>query len=421
MRRIAILIAVILAGEFVFSLPFHTVRFFRTTFLDVFGITNTELGDLFAVYGLVAMLAYFPGGTLADRYSPRNLIALSLVATACGGFYMATIPGSAGLAALYGFWGVTTVFLLWGALLRVARLWGGDHAQGLAFGLLDGGRGLVAAAAAWFAIALLASSLPSDVVSASLAERASGMRQIILAYSFLTLAAAAVAWWLIPADHGQPREPSRPLAGMREVIGRPTLWAHAGVIICAYSAYKGLDSYQLYAVEVLGKDEVAAASLVKNGAWLRPIAALAAGLLADRLSGSGLIAVMFAALAASYAWLATASAGSALLVANLLVTMFLAFGLRGVYFAIMNENRTPPHLTGATVGLVSFIGFTPEFFFGPVTGRILDANPGLAGHQDYFLFLAVVAGLGLSLTVLMIALNARGARRGNIPPEGQVS
>ena len=49
MRRIGILLALVLAGELVFSLPFHTIRFFRPTFLDVFGISNTELGDLFAV------------------------------------------------------------------------------------------------------------------------------------------------------------------------------------------------------------------------------------------------------------------------------------------------------------------------------------------------------------------------------------
>lgn len=410
MRRIAILIAVILAGELVFSLPFHTVRYFRPTFLDVFGISNTELGDLFAAYGIVAMLAYFPGGALADRFSPRSLITLSLVATALGGFYMATLPGPIGLAAVYAFWGMSTVFLLWGAMLRVTRMWGGEQSQGLAFGLLDGGRGAVAALAAGLAIVLLAGSLPSDVASASMAERAGGMRQIILAYSLLTLLAAVVAWWLIPADHGQPRVPVQPLAGMRDVIGRPTLWAHAGVIICAYSAYKGLDSYSLYAVEVLGHDELEAARLVRDGAWLRPVAALAAGLLADRLSGSTLIAAMFALLGVSYAWLATTPAAGWLAVANLFVTMCLAFGLRGVYFAIMNENRTPPHLTGATVGLVSFIGFTPEFFFGPVTGRILDANPGPAGHQDYFLFLMFVAIAGLGLTLAMIGLNARGAR-----------
>ena len=85
----------------VFGLPFHTARYFRPTMLDVFGLTNTQLGDLFAVYGLTAILAYFPGGALADRFSARFLLSASLFATAAGGLYMATIPDVPQMAALY--------------------------------------------------------------------------------------------------------------------------------------------------------------------------------------------------------------------------------------------------------------------------------------------------------------------------------
>ena len=138
----------IVAGEMVFGLPFHTARFFRPTMLEVFGFTNTQLGDLFALYGVTAMLSYFPGGAIADHFSARGLLSASLVATAIGGLFMATIPGAGGMAVLYAFWGFTTIFLFWGALIRATREWGGDAEQGVAFGLLEGGRGVVAAVVA---------------------------------------------------------------------------------------------------------------------------------------------------------------------------------------------------------------------------------------------------------------------------------
>ena len=94
LRRILIIIALVIAGEMVFGLPFHTGRFFRPTMLDVFGFTNTQLGDLFAVYGVTAMLTYFPGGALADHFSARKLIALSLLTTGAGGLFMASIPSN---------------------------------------------------------------------------------------------------------------------------------------------------------------------------------------------------------------------------------------------------------------------------------------------------------------------------------------
>ena len=86
----------VVAGEVVFGLPFHTARFFRPTMLEVFGFTNTQLGDLFALYGVTAMLSYFPGGAIADHFSARGLLSASLVATAIGGLFMATKSFHAG-------------------------------------------------------------------------------------------------------------------------------------------------------------------------------------------------------------------------------------------------------------------------------------------------------------------------------------
>ena len=78
------LFCLVFEGELIFSLPFHITRFFRPTFLEVFGFSNAELGDVFAVYGVLALLAYFPGGAIADHFSARKLMSLSLVATAVG-------------------------------------------------------------------------------------------------------------------------------------------------------------------------------------------------------------------------------------------------------------------------------------------------------------------------------------------------
>ncbi len=50
---------------------------------------------------------------------------------------------------------------------------------------------------------------------------------------------------------------------------------------------------------------------------------------------------------------------------------------------------------------------TPEVFFGPVTGRILDANPGVQGHLNYFAFLAATSALGIVMTVTQIWLKKR--------------
>ncbi len=411
--RIALIVTLIIAGEVIFALPFHTARFFRPTLLEVFGFTNTELGDLFAAYGVVAMLAYFPGGALADRFPARVLLAVSLLATAAGGLVMAAIPGPLVMGLLYAFWGFTTIFLFWGALIRATRDWGGHGAQGRAFGLLEGGRGLVAAGVAFLLVTLFAAALPGDPALATDAVRRAAFREVILHYAAVTAGAAVLVWWLVPRPPARGIRRARPLTGMRVVLGRPVVWAQAAIVACAYSAFKGLDNYALYATDVLGMNEVEAARFATWGAYLRPAAAVLAGVAADRFSAMRVSVLLFVLLAAAFLLLGIGGPGvhgAGLIMLTLFATFAAVFALRAVYFALLEENRTPVRYTGAAVGMVSFVGFTPEIFFAPVAGRILDANPGLAGHQNYFLFLAAVAVAGILATLVLLRLHRPGSR-----------
>ena len=407
LSRFFLMLTLVFAGEIVFLLPFHTTRFFRPTVLEAFELTNTQLGDVFAVYGVMAMIAYFPGGALADRFSARSLLTVSMIATAAGGLYMATYPGPVGMAILFGYWGITTILLFWAALIRATREWGGHDEQGRAFGILEGGRGLVAALLASGGVILLVLFLPEDMDQLSNEERRSAFRSVIFFYSSITLATAALTWTVIPSVKHIGDSASQLFRSSIAVLARPLVWAQAAVIICAYCGYKALDNYSLYAVQVLGMNEAQGAKLATYVIYLRPIAALTAGLLADRWAAGKMVGTSFVMLVVSYGILATFMPddhGLPLIYANIVVSVFAVCMLRGVYFALLEENRVPSFLTGAVAGSVSFIGYTPEIFFGPVTGRILDANPGPVGHQNYYLFLAVVAALGVVVVAWLLWL-----------------
>ncbi len=149
---------------------------FRPTLLDVFDITNLQLGTAFAFYGVVAMVAYLPGGPIADRFSARKMMTIALLVSALGGIYYATVPGIAGLKVLFAFWGLTTILLFWAAMIRATREWGGDEDQGKAFGILDGGRGLLAAVLASATVAVFAALLPDDAATATLEQKAAALK-----------------------------------------------------------------------------------------------------------------------------------------------------------------------------------------------------------------------------------------------------
>ena len=407
MSRYFYIVTLVIAGEMVFGLPFHTARFFRPTMLEVFGFTNTQLGDLFAVYGVTAMLSYFPGGAIADRFSARFLLTASLVGTACGGLYMATIPGPFQMALLYGFWGITTIFMFWGALIRATREWGGQESQGAAFGILEGGRGIAAALAAGLLVFVLALYMPDNASLATDEERRAGFRMVVLGYSAIAVATGVLAWFVIPQPGELAAVRHKPLPNMALVIRRPIVWAQAAIVVCAYCSYKAVDYYSLYAVQVLGMDEVEGARLMSYGAYIRPIAALAAGLIADRFDATRSIGAMFLVLALTYAVLAVItpeSTGTGVILLSAGVSLLAVFALRGIYFALLQETRTPRHITGAAVGMISLLGFTPEIFFAPIAGRILDATPGVGGFHNLFMLLAAIAALGVMFVVGLLRL-----------------
>ena len=240
--------ALIIAGETVFLLPFVVARIFRPTFLDVFGLTNLQLGTAFALYGTVAMVSYLLGGPLADRFSARKLMTLALAATSLGGILFVTIPSMAVLTLLYGFWGFTTILLFWAALIRATREWGSITAQGLAYGLLDGGRGLFAAVLASSAVWVFALLLPEDVASATLEQRSNALVWIIWIFTALVLAVGLLVWVTVPEQTLTSKYASKTHigSGLKKLIRRRDVWLQALIVTCAYVGYKVTDDFSLY-------------------------------------------------------------------------------------------------------------------------------------------------------------------------------
>ncbi len=411
-ERVLYMAGLILAGEAVFALPFHVARFFRSSVLETFGLTNTELGTAQAVYGIIAMLAYFPGGPLADRFPARKLLAFSLFSTAAGGIYLATLPGPVGAMLVWGFFGITTILLFWAALIRATREWGSASEQGRAYGLLDGGRGVLAAGLATLGAGFIGMLFPEGYAAASLEDKKSAMRLVIYGYSAVTAACGLFVWFAL-ARGGRRATPDGPKlraasasirAEVIRVLRMPSVWLISLIVICAYVGYKGFDNYQLYAVEGFGLDDVEAARIAAIAAWMRPIAALGAGLLGDKYLVSRMTVLSFTLLLASYIYFAMLIPNPGIawpLVMNVLIGSSAVFALRALYYALLEEARVPLALTGTTVGIVSFLGYTPDIFVSYLGGVLLDSAPGLAGHQHYFWFMALFAAIGL-LTALII-------------------
>ena len=394
------LLLVILAGESVFILPFVLSRVFRPTVLDAFGLDNVQLGLCFSVYGVVALVSYLFGGPLADKYPPRKLIAMALWMTALGGLVYATFPSYTVLKILYGYWGFTTIFLFWAPMIKATRVWGGSTSQGKAFGFLDGGRGLVGALFGTMGVLIFSLFITSEIASASISESRAAFKYVILVSAGIVAFVGLLVWFFMKLDSKVEKEiilDKITISQIKEVLRLPSVWLLMIIILCAYVGYKITDVFSLYAQDVMLYDQVQSAQVGTFLLFIRPVIGVLIGILADRTQTTFWLMVSFVVAffgALLFATGLVSASATALFFISILVVATGVYAARSLYFAVMERGQIPLVLTGTAVGLISLIGYTPDIFAGPAMGYLLDASPGVTGHQHVFWMLAIFSFLG---------------------------
>ncbi|MDB2568430.1 MFS transporter [Flavobacteriaceae bacterium] len=404
-KKFLILTLLILSGEFIYFLPYVLSRVFRPTFLDVFQLNNFQLGSLFSVYGVVALLSYIYGGVITDRYSPRKLMSSALFLTALGGLVLASYPSYQTLQILYGYWGFTSVFLFWGAMIKATRLWGGDNNQGKAFGFLDGGRGIVAASMGSIGVFVFTIVLTSDIKSASVLERQEAFRYVILLSSFMVafIGLLVLIFLRNMEDKNTNFElPLNTLTNIKGVLKNESIWLLMLIIMCAYVGYKVTDIYSLYASEVMLYDQIEAAEVGALQLYLRPIVCVAIGLLADRTKNMfwiifGFVTMLIGALIFSFGIIKPDM--NFIFFLSLVILAVGTYSIRALYFAVLKEANVAFALTGTAVGIISVVGYSPDIFAGPIMGYLLDENPGIIGHQYVYFMLVIFSIIGLIASI----------------------
>ncbi len=382
------LLLLIVGGEAIFFLPFVLPRIFRPTVLQSFNLSNTELGFAFSVYGTVGVLSYFLGGFFADRFPAKYLMSISLCSTGLLGLWMSYIPSFEEILIIYGCWGISTVLLFWSPLIRTTRILGGESSQGKTFGGLESGRGLVSA--------LLGSAILFYFTTDSI-DTGNFTINFTYRYTAIFVIFTGILLLFFLKVDGKSKSEKFDAAIFYRLIKMRSLWQQTLFVLCAYVAYKCTDDLSLYAFDVLNYNDEKAALVGTFALWLRPVAALAIGLLADYLSVRFMSVICFI-LAACGSILFYVLNFESIPVFFFLNITFMAIGIyamRGLYFAIMNEGGLPVSATGMAVGIISVLGFTPDIFMGPIMGFFLDSFPGVQGHQYLFGFCSILTIIGL--------------------------
>lgn len=360
---------------------------------DALGFSKTQIGILLSTFGFVSLITYIPGGWLADHVAPRKLISIALVITALGGFVFSTFPSFEISVLLHGLWGLTTGCIFWSALIKATRNWASEKEQGRAFGILEGGRNFIDMVIATIMLSVFAFRGGND---AALAEQ-------IICYSLAALILALVVWMVMEDDTSPrkdtPKTPStHKFAEISEVLKLPIVWLMSIIIMAAYSGYWGVVYFTPYATETFELGSVLGGAVGTAKLWIAALAAVAAGFIADKVGPAKAVLGAFILMTAGFLIFALLPGRPGLLpllLINVAAISSAVYGLRGIYFALLEQGGIPVAVTGTATGIISLIGYTPDIFVPTLGGMILDANPGAGGYQNFFLFIATLSSIGL--------------------------
>lgn len=404
-NKITSMLSLIIAGEAIFLLPFILMRVFKPIIREAFLISDAEIGEAQALYGITAVISYFFGGFVADKWEARKLLSLSLILTAFGGFIMIMTPSVFTLKILYAFWGISTIFLFWAALIKATRQWGTKNNQGLSFGLLDGGRGFFAATIALSGAGILSFFFPENGII-TFENKVITLQYIIGTITLIVFLVAFFVWKTLPKDQQKATNSKELKFNFKEALFLMTkskVIYHSLIIFCAYCAYKLTGVYGTYARDVWGYSLEKATYFAVFIQYLRPVAAITIGWIADKFVPSKLILPCFTVLIiiSTFLGLGTFKEQSLFISFSFFVFMALStYALRGLYFAIIEETKIPIQFTGTLVGIISVVGFTPDIFMSLFIGYMLGENPSFAEYQNLFSYFTIIPIIGLAASIL---------------------
>jgi nitrate/nitrite transporter NarK len=403
-RRWLIMTCLCLSGSIIYLLPFLREVYY-IPLQKALHLSNTQLGVLMSVFGITSLIFYFPGGWLADRVSSKKLITFSMLATGFSGLYFASFPSYPLSIAVHAFWGVTCTLTFWSAMIKATRNWAPSTEQGRAFGILESGRGIAEAASS---AALLA-------VFVKIGSGNDALARVIVLFSILNILIGIMAWLSLdgstrPDSKTDDKKKKIGIQEIWKVLKMPVVWLISIVILAAYSCYWGSYYFTPYATDVFLMSVVFGGAIGVGKMWIKPLSALGAGFLADKVGASRAVAWCFLILIFSFGVFIFIPGGPQLviiLIVNTAIASLAIFALRGIYFALLEEGKIPLVLTGTAAGIVSVIGFTPDVFMPLIGGVFLDGYPGVLGYRYFFIFITCLCIIGLLAALIILKKSSR--------------
>lgn len=401
-RKTLYLILLALSGGIIYQLPFMRLMFYRPL-IKAMNLSDGQYGIISSAYGLSAVIAYFFGGYIADRYSPKNLLSISLISTGMIGFYLSTFPNYKINLILHILLGITTVLTYWAPMIKLVGLLGDSDEQGRLYGSIEGGRGITSAVAG-FIVLQIYKIFGESVLSVS---------YIINFYSVASILCGISILYFFKHENISVNEKNIEKITPKEIgvaLKSKATWYMGIIVFSTYVIFSAQGYLSPYLQDVYGLGiEITIFLGVIRTYIFQFLGGPFGGFLADKKLKSsskfvkiGFISIGLLLLVFLFAPISKKFLG-VIIVAMLLISL-LVYSMRGVYWAIIDEMEIKEEKRGIVIGVASFIGFSPDIFLPAVIGNWLDKYPGSQGYSYMFIFMLGMMIIGVIFAYKTISL-----------------
>ncbi len=389
------LILISIAGTMIYGLPYFR-SYYYDAYLQTYGLTNSQMGMFGSIFGIMGACSYLFGGVVADMFSARKLMTISMILTGLGGLLHLFHPSYLMLVGIYFLWGFTSLFAFWPALLKVLRSLANEDEQSKAYGFMDATRGITNAVqlAVTLAIFNALSKKASDLA---------GLNGVVIFYSAICIVMGIGLYFVLDEKKLQTGsddaddESKFSFAIVKQVLKMPVVWLLSLVVCCSYTMPILFYYFTPYATANLGMTAAAGAMVTMLAQYVRPVACVVGGVAADKIGRANVMyGTMGIMLASTLVLIFARSMTNAVFIGICACIYFGMYGAYSLVFSMFDECGIPKYMSGTAIGLICTIGYMPEFFCPLLAGKVLDTY-GNAGYHILFIFLAVMMVIGLIL------------------------
>ena len=363
--------------------------------MQVLNTTNEQLGWLVSMYAAVCIIWYLPGGYIADKFSAKKTISVSLIATGLLCFWFVTSLNWRTAVIVWFLLSITTASAYWPAVIKAVRLTGTAEEQGRVYGVFEGFCGLGSTLVAFLGLFIF-SRFSNDIA---------GFKAVIISYGVMNILAAVLTFFLYEEtitddDKEEVVKEKVTIKDIIYVLKMPQIWIVSILIFCSYGLYVGQSFLTPYSTTILGSTVAFSGFLAIFRTYgLRLIGGPMGGFLSEKVgSTSKVLRVFFLIVGVMIvSFLIIPPVPSLVIGLMLTVGLFTAI-MKGIFWSTIEEAKIPRRLAGITVGITTVIGFLPDTVYHPLFGSWID-NHGDKGYTYIFIFLGVTCFIGFLSTV----------------------